>query len=149
MRLCTEGNQRVLDLCLTHTISGVGTEQMCDGKLYPVTTSAGCQLCRSYGFKVSARRCCTQVTMWLSSVPLVNTPISLRISAQMDFWSRCPGHDNACRKFCRDCPNPAWSGPGQSWQNGSKGGNGRPTPSTNGPETAFYLAVCCPSSSHP
>jgi len=38
---------------------------------------------------------------------------------------------------------------GQSWQNGSKGGNGRPTPSTNGPETAFYLAVCCPSSSHP
>ena len=118
MRLCTTTHQRVPDLCLIHIISGVGTEPNIDDQLYLVTISGGYRIHRRYGCnrKVNGLIFFTRATMWLSSIASEHTRISPLISAPMDFWSRCPGH-NVVSFVVLDL-TPSTSGPGQSQQSG-------------------------------
>jgi hypothetical protein len=87
--------QLVLDLYVTHTICGVGTEPMSDGLLYRDTVMAGCRMHRRHGcnHKVNVMNFFLRVTMWSSYRLLENMPMSPLTSAQMDFWSRFRGRD--------------------------------------------------------
>ena len=102
MQLCKTAHQRVLDLCGTLIIFGLGTELRFNGRLYRDTVSAGYHKRTRHGYNqaVNVSLSFSRVTTWSNYSLLENTLMLLMTSAQMGFWSRCPGHDQASVFTC-------------------------------------------------